>query len=327
MDSMPKFTPDPGLKLMDQVRQVLCYHHYAIATEKTYVQWIIRYIRHFGTRRHPREMGAKEIEAFLSPLATTEKVSAATQRQALNSIIFLYKHVFNMELAESIAPVRAKRRPRLPEVMSREETRAVLDQMQGLHLLMAELLYGAGLRLMECVRLRVNCIDIDRRFIYVRFGKGGKDRGIPAPKTIIGKLQGQLGTVKRIHEADLADGYGDAWLTEGFAKKIGPAARDLGWQYLFPAKQISIDPRSGKKHRHHVLSSGLQKAVRAAVRRTGLSKRVTCHTFRHSYATHLLEDGVNIRVVQKLMGHADVKTTEIYTHVMQKDLRIGNFIN
>jgi integron integrase len=321
MEIKPKFTPDPKLKLMDQVRQVLRYHHYAITTERTYVQWIVRFIRHFDTRLHPRDMGAKEIESFLSHLATREMVSAATQRQALNAIVFLYKHILNIELGDTIAPIRAKKRPRLPMVMSPDETRSTLQQMQGLHLLMAELLYGAGLRLMECVRLRLNNIDIGRGLIYIRLGKGGKDRSVPIPKSLVGKLRGQMETVSKIHKEDLAEGYGEAWLPAGFAKKIGPAAYDLGWQYFFPAKKLSIDPRSGKTHRHHVLASGLQKAVRAAVRRTGLSKRITCHSFRHSYATHLLEDGVNIRIVQELMGHADVKTTEIYTHVMRKNLQ------
>ena len=320
MKNKPKFTPDPSLKLMDQVRQVLRYHHYALTTERTYSQWIVRYIKHFNSRLHPRDMGVKEIQSYLSHLASTEQVSAATQRQALNAIIFLYKHVLDIELADAISPVRAKRRPRLPVVMSQAETHAVLSQMQGLHLLMAELLYGAGLRLMECVRLRVNSIDIDRGLIYVRFGKGDKDRSVPIPKSVISKLKRQTTVVKKFHESDLTDGYGAAWLPAGFARKIGSAAKDFGWQYLFPAKKRSIDPQSGKTYRHHVLSSGLQKSVRAAVRRAGLTKRVTCHTFRHSYATHLLENGVNIRVVQELMGHADVKTTEIYTHVMQKNL-------
>jgi integron integrase len=321
MENKPKFTPDPKLKLMDQVRQVLRYHHYAIATERTYVQWIVRFIRYFNNRLHPRDMGAKEIENFLSHLTTKEMVSAATQRQALNAIIFLYKHVLDIELGDTIAPVRAKKRRRLPVVMSPEETQSVLRQMQGVHLLMAELLYGAGLRLMECVRLRLNSIDMERGLIYVRFGKGGKDRSVPIPKSINNKMRGQMEAVQRIHKADLAEGFGEAWLPQAFAKKIGPAAYDMGWQYFFPAKKRSVDPRSGKIHRHHVLASGLQKAVRAAVRRTGLSKRITCHTFRHSYATHLLEQGVNIRIVQELMGHADVKTTEIYTHVMEKNLQ------
>ena len=198
MENKHNFTPDPGLKLMDQVRQVLRYHHYAITTERTYCKWILRFIHHFGVRCHPRDMGAVEIETFLSHLASAEKISAATQRQALNGIVFLYKHVLNIE---------------------------------------------------------------------VRFGKGGKDRGVPLPKSLIEKVQTQLNSVKRIHGTELAEGFGEAWLPEGFARKIGPAARDLGWQYLFPAKKRSIDPRSGKTRRHHVLASGLQKAVRTSVRR------------------------------------------------------------
>ena len=252
MENKHNFTPDPGLKLMDQVRQVLRYHHFAIATERTYCKWILRFIHHFGARRHPREMGAIEIETFLSHLASVDKVSAATQRQALNAIIFLYKHVFNRELAESITPVRARKRTRLPVVMSPDEIRRVLDRMSGQHLLMSELLYGAGLRLMECVRLRVNSIDIERLLIYVRFGKGGKDRGLPLPKSLIDKIRTQLATVQQIHAQDREEGFGEAWLPEGFARKIGPAARDLGWQYLFPAKKRSIDPRSGRERRHHV---------------------------------------------------------------------------
>ncbi|MDX2453426.1 phage integrase N-terminal SAM-like domain-containing protein [Desulfosarcina sp.] len=215
---------------MDQVRQVLRYHHYAFNTEKTYCKWILRYIRYFGVHRHPGKLGAKEVETFLSYLATTKKVSAATQRQALNAIIFLYKHVLHIEINDQIAPLRAKRRPRLPVVMSADETRVVLNQMQGPHLLMSELLYGTGLRLMECGRLRVNSIDIECGMIYVRLGKGGKDRGVPLPKTLAEKLNTQLETVRHIHTADLAEGFGEAWLPEGFARKMGPGARDLGWQ-------------------------------------------------------------------------------------------------
>ena len=203
------------------------------------------FIRHFGTYLHPRSMGAKEVETSLSHLATTRKISAATQRQALNAIIFLYKQVLDIEINDKIAPVRAKRRPRLPVVMSPGETRGVLNQMRGQHLLMSELLYGAGLRLMECVRLRINSVDMDRLLIYVRFGKGGKDRGVPLPRTLVGKLRVQLEVVQRIYATDVEEGFGEAWLPEGFAKKIGPATRDLGWQYLFPAKTRSIDPRSG----------------------------------------------------------------------------------
>jgi integrase len=231
---------------MDQVRQVLRYHHYAFNTEKTYCIWILRFIRHFGVNRHPRELGAREVETFLSHLATTDKVSASTQRQALNAIIFLYKHVLHIEMDDQIAPLRAKRRPRLPVVMSVGETRSVLNQMQGQHLLMAELLYGAGLRLMECIRLRVNTIDIERGMIYVRLGKGGKDRGVPLPKSIVDKLRIQLARVQAIHAEDIAAGFGEAWLPEGFAKKIGSSARDLGWRYLFSGQDPQHRPAQRK---------------------------------------------------------------------------------
>ena len=289
METKTKFTPNPDLKLMDQVRQVLRYHHYAFNTEKAYCKWILRYIRYFGIQRHPRTLGAKEVETFLSHLATSQKVSAATQRQALNAVIFLYKQVLHIDINDKIAPIRAKRLPRLPVVMSVDETRAVLNRMQGPHLFMSELLYGAGLRLMECVRLRVNSIDFERGMIYVRFGKGGKDRGVPLPKTLAEKLNTQLETVRRIHTADLAEGFGEAWLPEGFARKMGPGARDLGWQYLFPAKKRIVDPRSGRERRHHVLASGLQKAVRVAALRTGLTKRIASHTFRHSYPGYCMK--------------------------------------
>ena len=320
MGNLPKFKPDPSLKLMDQVRQVMRYHHYALTTEKTYCKWILRFIRYYDAKRHPRDMGAPEIEAFLSHLSTKVKVSASTQRQALNAIIFLYKSVLDIPIEASITPIRAKRRKRLPVVMSQSETRQVLNQMRGQHLLMAELLYGAGLRLMECVRLRTSSIDLQRSILYVRFGKGGKDRTVPLPASLDEKLKSQLEKVRHLHSADLDEGFGEACLPEAFARKIGSAAYDFGWQYLFPSKKRSIDPISGRERRYHVFRTGLQKAVRAAVKRAGLTKRITCHTFRHSYATHLLENGVNIRIVQELMGHADVKTTEIYTHVMQKDL-------
>jgi integron integrase len=267
-------------------------------------------------------MGAPEIEAFLSHLSTSVKVAAATQRQALNALIFLYNSVLDIPIESSITPIRAKRRRRLPVVMSKAETRSVLSQMSGQHLLMAEFLYGAGLRLMECVRLRANSIDLQRNLIYVRFGKGGKDRTVPLPGSLIDKCKLQLEKARQYHSEDLTEGFGEACLPEAFLRKIGTAGYDFGWQYLFPSKKRSIDPISGKVRRHHVFRTGLQKAVRTAVKRAGLTKRITCHTFRHSFATHLLENGVNIRVVQELMGHADVKTTEVYTHVMRKDISV-----
>jgi len=315
-----KFRPNPDLKLMNQVRQVLRYHHYAYRTEQTYCDWIVRYIRLFGAKRHPKEMGKKEIEAFLSHLATEGKVSAATQRQALNAIIFLYKRVLDQPVDELIEHVRAKSHRRPPVVMSQAEVQGVLAQMAGTHLLMAQLLYGGGLRLMECIRLRVQDLDFERDLIYLRDAKGGKDRTTVFPATLKSGLREHVDRVKQLHEQDLVAGYGSVYLPNALGKKYPRAGKELGWQYVFPSKQLSTDPRSGVVRRHHVLESGLQKAVKTAMTHANIHKRVGCHTFRHSFATHLLENGVNIRVVQELMGHADVKTTEIYTHVMAKDI-------
>ena len=305
---------------MDQVRQVLRYHHYAYRTEQTYCDWIMRYIRYHGSKTHPRNMGKKEIEAFLSHLAIQRNVAAATQRQALNAIVFLYKRVLDIPVDEKLEPARAKRHARPPVVMSQREVVKVLGHMQGGHLLMAKFLYGSGLRLMECIRLRVRDLDFERKLIYVRAAKGGKDRTTLFPESLHSLMKSQVEAVEKLHQQDLADGYGEVYLPGALARKYPNAAKSLGWQYVFPSKKRATDPRSGKTRRHHVLESGLQKAVKSAVGKAGLTKPVGCHTFRHCFATHLLENGVNIRVVQELMGHADVKTTEIYTHVMEKDI-------
>ena len=305
---------------MDQVRQVLRYHHYAYRTEQTYCDWIARYIRFHNAKAHPKYMGKKEIEAFLSDLAVKQKVSAATQRQALNAIVFLYNRVLDLPIEGLIEHVRSKRKKLPPVVMSESEVKQVLTHMKGPHLLMAKMLYGGGLRLMECIRLRVQDLDFSRKLLYIRGAKGGKDRTTLFPKSIHVEMQQQVEKVKTLHQKDLADGYGEVYLPQALGRKYTHAAKELGWQYVFPAKNLSIDPRSDKKRRHHVLESGLQKAVKTAKNRADITKRVGCHTFRHSFATHLLEHGVNIRVVQELMGHADVKTTEIYTHVMTKNI-------
>ena len=265
-------------------------------------------------------MGKTEIDAFLSYLATDRKVSASTQRQALNAIIFLYKHVLDMPVSGDIEPVRAKKNIRPPVVMSKNEVQRVFAHMQGIHLLMAKILYGCGLRLMECIRLRIQDLDFERNLIYIRDAKGGKDRTTLFPKSIQENMHAHVVKVRQIYEQDIANGYGEVYMPEALSKKYPNAAREFRWQYVFPAKNLSIDPRSGVKRRHHTLESGLQKAVKVAVDRAEITKRVSCHTFRHSFATHMLENGVNIRVLQELMGHADVKTTEIYTHVMEKDI-------
>jgi integron integrase len=265
-------------------------------------------------------MGKTEIETFLSHLAIRGNVAASTQRQALNALIFLYRNVLDKPIDEQIEHIRSKRNRRPPVVMTRSEVKRVLANINGNHLLMANLLYGSGLRLMECIRLRVQDVDFERNLIYVRAAKGGKDRNTIMPAFVKDTLRDQIQRVKQIHDEDIAKGFGEVYLPQALTRKYRRAAWELRWQYVFPAKKLSTDPRSGKLRRHHVLESGLQKAVKTAANRAGIMKRVGCHTFRHSFATHLLENGVNIRVVQELMGHADVKTTEIYTHVMDKNL-------
>ncbi len=322
MESKKNFTPNPNLKLLDQVRETLRYYHYARSTEKTYCQWILRYIYFYEKKIHPRDMGEKEIERFLSHLATHEKVAASTQKQALNALVFLYRDVLRKPLDSSIAPVRSKRKRHPPTVLTELEVKQVLQQMRNTHLLMAQLIYGSGMRLMECIRLRIKDVDFGQKQIYIRNGKGGKDRTTYLPATIANELQLHIERVKELHRQDLAEGFGEVYLPHALARKYRNAAKETFWQYVFPSRSRSIDPRSKKERRHHVLESGLQKAVKTAVKKAGLDKRATVHTLRHSFATHMLEHGVNIRVLQELLGHASVKTTEIYTHVMRKDFHL-----
>ena len=308
-------------KLLDQVRDVLRLKHYAISTEETYTDWIRRFILFHkteqGSVRHPREMGAAEITTFLTHLAVEQNVAASTQNQALAALLFLYREVLHQDLGP-IEPVHAKKPQRLPVVLTREEVRQVFAQMSGLHQLMAKLLYGTGMRLMECVRLRVKDVDFARHEILIRDGKGGKDRVTMLPESPIAPLQAHLQQVKALHERDLAEGYGAVYLPYALERKYPNAATEWAWQYVFPATKRSVDPRSGIERRHHLDESSLQKAVRAAVQKTGIAKPASCHTFRHSFATHLLEAGQDIRTVQELLGHADVKTTMIYTHVLNR---------
>ncbi len=320
MESKPKFRPNPKLRLMDQVREVLRYHHYAYRTEQTYCKWILRYIRFYGGKTHPKYLSSKDIERFLSYLATEKRVSASTQRQALNALVFLYRNVLFKPLEPEITPVRSKRKPRLPTVLSHDEVQRLFLHLTGIHGLMARLLYGSGLRLMECIRLRIKDIDFSRNRIHVVMGKGGRDRSTILPDNIREELKMQVSRVKALHHEDLEKGYGETYIPEALARKYPNACRETAWQYLFPSKNLSVDPRTGAYRRHHVNESGLQKAVKRAAARAGIDKRVTCHTLRHSFATHMLEHGINIRVLQELMGHQDVKTTEIYTHVMDRDI-------
>lgn len=306
-------------KLMDQVHEVLRYHHYGLRTEEAYAKWIRWFIKFNGTR-HPRKMGKSEIEAFLTFLAVERNVAASTQNQALNAIVFLYRDVLDMPVAEDLAPVRASKPARLPVVLSRNEIQALLAEIDGVYGLMARVMYGGGLRLMEAFRLRVQDIDFGNGYITVRAGKGDKDRTTLLPLSVRDELKVHLQRVKHLFERDVAEGTANVWLPSALAKKYPNAPKSWEWQYLFPSKSLSRDPQSGEIRRHHMSESGLQKVIRAAAKQIETNKRVTSHTLRHSFATHLLESGTNIRVVQKLMGHADVKTTEIYTHVLQQNL-------
>ncbi|MGN6229472.1 MAG: integron integrase [Dyella sp.] len=304
-------------RLLDQVRARLRLRHYSLRTEQAYIGWIRRFILANG-KRHPRDMGAAEVEAFLTALATDGKVAPGTQNQALSSLLFLYREVLGVDLPWMETMVRAKRPRRVPVVLSRDEVVRLLARLDGQYALMASLLYGAGMRLMEAIRLRVKDVDFARNEICVRDGKGGKDRRVPLPQKIHEPLRQQVERVKVIHREDLDAGFGAVWLPHALARKYPSAPRELGWQYVFPAAQRSRDPRDGEERRHHVDESSLQRAVKAARHRAGIVKPATCHTLRHSFATHLLEAGQDIRTIQELLGHKDVATTQIYTHVLNR---------
>ena len=312
------FTPGPG-RLIDQVRETLRFYHYSYSTEKSYVQWILRYIR-FNNRRHPREMGKEEIERFLSHLAINRNVSVATQNQALNAIVFLYKHVLKVEIEAEIRANRATKAKRLPTVLSRQEIQQIYNHLSGNALLMVQLMYAAGLRVTEVHRLRVQDFDFDNEQLYIRDSKGHKDRTTLLPVMLHLLLRNQLDKVRRLHDKDLLKGYGEVSLPDALSRKYPNMGKSIGWQFAFPSSTLSADPRNGLVQRYHVHISSLRKSLKLAVSRAGIAKRVTTHVFRHSFATHLLEDGVNIRVVQTLLGHSDVKTTEVYTHVMSNSI-------
>jgi integron integrase len=304
-------------KLLDQMRDAIRLKHYSIRTEDAYTDWVKRFIL-FHDKRHPAEMGVPEITAFLTHLAVHDQVASSTQNQALNALVFLYREVLGLELDSPINLVHAKKPHHLPVVLTREEVQAVLRQLQPEYQLMAKLLYGSGLRLLECLRLRVKDLDFTRRELVVRDGKGLKDRVTMLPMPLVEPLKAHLVKVQQIHADDLANGYGAVYLPYALERKYPNANREWAWQYVFPADRLTQDPRSPALRRHHVGETSLQKAVRDAVRAAGLLKPATCHTFRHSFATHLLENGYDIRTVQELLGHADVKTTMIYTHVLNR---------
>jgi integron integrase len=304
-------------RLLDQMRHVIRLKHMSIRTEEAYVSWAKRFIL-FHDKRHPAEMGAEEIRTFLTYLAVQKQVAASTQNGALNALVFLYRHVLKQPFPELGEIERAKRPRRVPTVFTMEEVTAVLGQLTGMHRLMASLLYGAGLRLMECVRLRVKDVDCTYRQVTIRDGKGQQDRVTVLPQSVDAALQRHLAKVKLLHDEDLAEGYGEVYLPYALDRKYPKAGTSWIWQYTFPAARRSIDPRSGVERRHHVSEAILQRAVKNAIHRAGIQKRGSCHTLRHSFATHLLENGYDIRTVQELLGHKDVSTTMVYTHVLQR---------
>jgi integron integrase len=302
---------------MDMVRARMRRANYSLRTERAYSDWIRRFILANG-KRHPAEMGAEEVEGFLSQLAVQGNVAAATQNQALAALLFLYRELLSLELPWMTSIIRAKRPQRLPVVLTREEVAGLLNQLTGAHWLQAALLYGSGMRLLECLRLRIKDVDLPRRQIIVRDGKGAKDRVTVLPDSLSEPLARQIAEARAQHDRDLAAGFGAVYLPFALARKYRGAACNWVWQYVFPAQRRSRDPRDGTERRHHWDESALQRAVREAARRCGLPKPATCHSLRHSFATHMLESGADIRTVQELLGHADVSTTQIYTHVLNR---------
>lgn len=286
-------------------------------SEEAYVRWIVRYVRFHGMR-HPRSLGAVELRAFLSHLATERNVSASTQSQALAALLFLYMEVLRDPVPWIDDVIRARRPARLPVVMTRDEVRAVLAEFQGAPKIVAMTLYGSGLRLMEALQLRVKDVDFGMNQITVRSGKGDRDRVTMLPAAVRTLLERQLRKVKRLHDRDLAAGAGRTILPSALARKYPNAAAEYGWQWVFPAARVTIDPRTRERYRHHMHETVVQRMMKEAVRAAGMAKRATCHTFRHSFATHLLEDGYDIRTVQELLGHKNVATTMIYTHVLNR---------
>ncbi len=317
-ESWPELPPPSGPhKLLDRVRWHLRVKHYSIRTEKTYVDWIRRYILFHG-KRHPADMGEEEIAAFLSHLAIDRRVAAATQNQAFSALLFLYQEILDRKLASITGVERVRRPAKLPVVFTRAEAWRVIAQLEGDYHLMGELLYGAGLRLMELLRLRVKDVDFGYNVIIVRQGKGMRERRTMLPARLKAPLQLHLETVRQTHRQDVALGRGTVYLPDALSRKYPHANRAWAWQYVFPAAKLSPDPRTREVRRHHVGEKNLQNAVKNAIRAAGLSKAASCHTFRHSFATHLLERGTDIRAVQELLGHKDISTTMVYTHVLNK---------
>jgi integron integrase len=307
--------PEP--RLLDRVREAIRVRHYSYRTEQQYVGWIRRYILFHG-KRHPRDLGALHVESFLSYLASQRQVAAATQSQALAALLFLYKRVLNVDLPWLREVVRATRPKHLPTVLTREEARRVLSNLDGQYHLIASLLYGSGLRVLEALRLRIKDVDLERRLVLVRDGKGAKDRFTVLPESLRDPLRRHIARVRELHAHAVREGFGGAEIPRALAVKYPNAHMATGWQFIFPAPRPSRDPRTGTWRRHHVQLRSLQRRVQQAIRAAGIEKPASCHTFRHCFATHLLESGSDIRTVQELMGHSSVKTTQIYTHVLNR---------
>lgn len=304
-------------KLLDRVRDKLRMKHYSYRTEESYVHWIRRYIL-FHDKRHPQEMGGEEINAFLTHLAVDSNVAASTQNQALSALLFLYREILHQELDLKLESVRAKQTRHLPTVLSVEETKVVIRHLSGVYRLIVQLLYGSGLRLTEALQLRVKDVDFGHHQLAIRDSKGMESRVTMLPITLVDPLQIHLQRVKQLHLQDLEQGYGSVYLPFALERKYPQANREWIWQFVFPSARLSQDPRTGVTRRHHLHETGLQRAIKQAVKGAGIEKRVSCQTFRHSFATHLLQNHYDIRTVQELLGHKDVKTTMIYTHVLNK---------
>lgn len=311
------YVPNPKLKFLAQCREACRFRRFSLRTEEAYLHWIRRFIVWSG-KRHPKEMGAAEVRDFLTFLAVHEKVAASTQNQALNGLMFMYAQVLRLEVGEFGDFARAERPERVPVVLSREEVRLLLAQLVGTQGLIGRFLYGTGLRLLEALRIRVKDLDFARGQVIVRSGKGDKDRVTMLPTSLREELQSHLHRVRELHQGDLRVGLGAVWLPGALRTKWPQAGREWGWQWVFPSAELSVDPETEVRRRHHVSDAGVQRAIKQAAARAGLLKRVSPHVLRHSFATHLLEAGTDIRTVQTLLGHADVSTTQIYTHVMAK---------
>lgn len=317
MEDIPIHVNHKSIRFMDQLRLFIRSRNLAYATEQTYVSWILRYIR-YHNKKHPKDMGQNEIEAFLNYLVLQRYCSKSTQRTALNAIMFLYNKFLNRNDIGQLNYKSSKRHPRIPVVFTHEEAIKIINQLNGKHKLMTRLMYGSGLRISELIRLRVKDIDFGMSQIIIRNGKGDKDRITLLPERLIDALKDQIIMVDLIHKQDLMDGYGEVYLPNALSVKYQNAPKELKWQFLFPSHCMSIDPRSGKKRRHHINKTTLTKQVATAIKASGIHKKASSHTFRHTFATQLLLNGSDIRTVQELLGHSDVSTTEIYTHVIKQ---------